>query len=1137
MEFNFQTISNGLKQIFILFSILYGVSLKAQVIDDFDDGDFTDGSPFTWVASQTSGGSDFIIAGGEVQSNGPASSGDLYLSTNLDIDFSKNDVVWTFKCRYTAGGPSGSNRIEVYLISHVGELSGSPNGYFIGMGESGSTDGIDLFKTSSGTALINDTNDLVGSGINVHARVTRTALGDWTLEADAAGGDSFSLIGNVSDSEFTDGNFFGFYVQHTSSRADDFFFDDFSVTVTPVPDTTPPTIDSVAAISETQVDVEFSENVDETISAINTNFSINNGISVLASERDAIDSSLVHLTTTTLANGQNYEININNVEDLAGNVIVVNSLACFQYLVTEEAQAGDIVISEFLVDTEGSNDDFVEVYNRSDKFIDLENWTVEDGGISGGPTDPFLSKILAPAAYLILFKDNSQVDYSAFADFLEVSSSDFTFNNSNDTIVLKNDAGNVIAEIGYGTDIPAEGISLELINPDDPCLSIRGYAASISPSGSTPGVQNSVFDNSPDTTAPVITFFGYSNSLMIHFSEPMDASSIANGSYEVTGGLTVNEIITQGDFPESVEITFNESIVLGQSYDVTISGLADCTGNAIEEVTVTFSFGRPPTFNELIVTEILFDENPSVGLPEREYLEIYNASDDIISTEGVILIDGNGSTELPNFNLAPGAYQVLTSSSGASEFMDAIGVPGFPSLSNSGELITLVYANSLIFSVNYDPDWHEDSRSDGGYSLEMIDYTNPCVESGANWTSSIAASGGSPGLENSVNNPQSVPDNIPPVLLDVIAISEDTIVLNFDEKLDPSSLNNILYSVTPSVIVDSSFMLSISPNTIFAILSDPLTSNQPFALLVEGVTDCNGNEVAEIAETFALPVEAIEGEILLSEVLFNPRTNGVDFVEIHNISSNFISLKNWILARIDSEGLDDQVIISVDELVMDPGDYLVLTEDAEVLFNNYPGAVFSNFFEVSTFPTYANDTGNVVLINSLGGINEEFFYDEDFHYELLEDVDGVSLERISFEVSTNNPDNWRSASSTEGFATPGYINSQSVENSQKAGKVTADPKVFIPGDAAQGREFTLINYQLDEPGKFANVDIYDQSGRLVKNLGNGILLSTSGFLRWDGETDSGNNARMGYYLIIFEIFDSNGNSEIIKETVVVGRDF
>ncbi|MEO1256368.1 MAG: hypothetical protein AAFY41_15975, partial [Bacteroidota bacterium] len=226
------------------------------------------------------------------------------------------------------------------------------------------------------------------------------------------------------------------------------------------------------------------------------------------------------------------------------------------------------------------------------------------------------------------------------------------------------------------------------------------------------------------------------------------------------------------------------------------------------------------------------------------------------------------------------------------------------------------------------------------------------------------------------------------------------------------------------------------------------------------------------------------------------------------------------------------------ELVINPRDYLVLTSDPEVLLNNYPKGDFSKFLEVTPFPGYPNDTGNVVLINALEVVEERFFYDEEFHYNLLEDVDGVSLERVSFEAITNNPDNWRSASSTVGFATPGYANSQALEGSASpVGKVSPDPKVFIPGDAARGRDFTRINYQLDEPGKFANVDIYDQSGRLVKNLANGVSLASTGFLRWDGDTDGGGIARMGYYVIIFEIYDSNGNTELIKETVVVGRDF
>ncbi|MEP4498378.1 MAG: lamin tail domain-containing protein [Ekhidna sp.] len=896
------------------------------------------------------------------------------------------------------------------------------------------------------------------------------------------------------------------------------------------PDTTAPQIESINVISMTELDVTFSEVLEESSAETSANYSIDGGVSINAVALDDMDGSLVHIVVSPLVSGEVRTLSVNDVQDLSANS--ASDTEPFEYLETEEAVAGDVVINEFLSNPVNNSDDFIELFNNSEKFIDVEGWNIIDASDTSNNLPSF---IIRPGEYLIVYDDGSTIDYAAFGNALTISS--LTLNNSDDQIEIVNGSDNQIAFIAY-EDEQDDGVSLELINPDDPCLSLDSYSTSIDPSGNTPGSQNSVFDDTPDTEAPTVSSFGYSTSLAINFSEKMDASSLMTGEYTVSGGLTIDDIIINGDYPTSINVVFIQGIEKGIIYQFTLSDVSDCAGNAIVETTFSFSMGRAPSFNEVFITEILFDPDPSVGLPEVEFLEIHNIAGDVISTEGMFLIDASSTVELPSINLQPKSYTILTSTAGANEFTQgAVGISNFPSLNNTGEQLILTFQESLISSIDYDPAWHEDSKSDGGYSLEMVDITNPCTASGANWNSSINLNGGTPGAVNSINNEGSVPDNLGPELQKVTAISSDMIRLDFSEKIDPLNVETINLEFEPEVEIERLYQDFQNPISVFVVLTQDLEENIAYQLNAFNVADCNGNlsEADEI--TFALPIEAQANQILISEVLFNPRTNGVDFVELYNNSDDFITLKNWQLARLDLEGLDDQVILSDEELVLNPRDFIVLTEYANVLLNNYPKGIFSKFFETSTFPTYAQDTGNVIILNAMGEIHERVFYDADYHYDLLESVKGISLERVSYDESANNSSNWRSASSTEGFATPGYANSQSFENDTPVGRVTASPEVFIPGNVGSGRDFTTINYQFDEPGQFANVNIYDQNGRLVKNLAQGASLATSGFFRWDGDTDGGSMARVGYYIIIFEIYDASGNSETIKETVAVGRDF
>src|SRR5690606_15047433 len=93
-------------------------------------------------------------------------------------------------------------------------------------------------------------------------------------------------------------------------------------------------------------------------------------------------------------------------------------------------------------------------------------------------------------------------------------------------------------------------------------------------------------------------------------------------------------------------------------------------------------------------------------------------------------------------------------------------------------------------------------KSQGGWSLEMIDTKNACTGI-SNWKASNDATGGTPGRKNSVDAINT--DDQPPALIRTYTIDSLTIAALFDEPLDsataaiPSNynLNGQPLSVTP----------------------------------------------------------------------------------------------------------------------------------------------------------------------------------------------------------------------------------------------------------------------------------------------------------------------------------------------------
>jgi len=127
--------------------------------------------------------------------------------------------------------------------------------------------------------------------------------------------------------------------------------------------------------------------------------------------------------------------------------------------------------------------------------------------------------------------------------------------------------------------------------------------------------------------------------------------------------------------------------------------------------------------------------------------------------------------------------------------------------------------------------------------------------------------------------------------------------------------------------------------------------------------------------------------------------------------------------------------------------------------------------------------------------------------------------------------NWTSASSTSGYATPTYQNSQySVTTTTQT--IKAEPDIFSP-DGDGYNDVVNFSYLMNEPGFTANFYIYNSAGQRVKYLVRNQLLGTNGVFSWDGITDEGTRAPIGIYVCYFETFNLNGEVNKQKITIVV----
>jgi flagellar hook assembly protein FlgD len=99
--------------------------------------------------------------------------------------------------------------------------------------------------------------------------------------------------------------------------------------------------------------------------------------------------------------------------------------------------------------------------------------------------------------------------------------------------------------------------------------------------------------------------------------------------------------------------------------------------------------------------------------------------------------------------------------------------------------------------------------------------------------------------------------------------------------------------------------------------------------------------------------------------------------------------------------------------------------------------------------------------------------------------------------------------------------------------IQIEPQVFDP-EGSFGLTFTSIRYELDQPGWVGSFSIYSASGHLVQILAQNQLLGMEGLFTWKGTDATGAKVRSGYYILLVELFDLNGQLSVIKKGIVVG---
>jgi hypothetical protein len=534
---------------------------------------------------------------------------------------------------------------------------------------------------------------------------------------------------------------------------------------------------------------------------------------------------------------------------------------------------------------------------------------------------------------------------------------------------------------------------------------------------------------------------------------------------------------------------------------------------------------------DILINEFLPDPLPQVGLPNAEFIELFNRSNKTINLKDFKIVNGSVSTVLPSFALKPAAYVVIyTKKTGIDfgKFGDTLPVTKLVALSNPNDTFYLAAPNGEIIDVaSYDLTFYQNSKkAEGGWSLERTHPNAPC--NSLAWTASNDLLGGTPCKRNSVA--VDAVDKTPPQVERYYLKDDKTLVITFDKSLDRIMAEQTLqYQTMEGIKISSSRISSASLSTLQLSFNAPLQPKRLYNLVIKPILkDCQGQSIPlSKADTLAiqLPEKPARNDLIINEILINPEVGGSRFLELYNRSEKALDIGG--LKIIDSTRGDVKTVTT--NFLLLPKHYVALTENPLYIQKRYNATIFRFAILKNKLPTWSEESGNVAVYAVDGSksiILDSFSYDKTWHNPLLATSEGVSLEKINPNLPSTNKTSWQSAAEKSSFATPAQKNSQYRDPQETPSVSTAfrlDKDTFSPDDDGF-EDALLIHYKLEKSGGMANIKIFDSNGHLAKTLIANELLGTQGVLRWQGERIDGSKATIGVYIMVINLIFPNGLS-------------
>ena len=442
---------------------------------------------------------------------------------------------------------------------------------------------------------------------------------------------------------------------------------------------------------------------------------------------------------------------------------------------------------------------------------------------------------------------------------------------------------------------------------------------------------------------------------------------------------------------------------------------------------------------QILITEVMYDLDGTDS--PNEFVEIFNPSEtdslnmngwtirDRSSTDA--LIDSGFGLKIPplsyglimegDYPILSGIYNLIIPENTILIKVDDSSIGNGLSVSDS--LYLQDSTGQIMETVGWE-DWAQD-----GFALERLRYhlgNNP-----SNWAQSLDSLG-TPGSVNSV-----LPDSIDFSVFD-LTLLPSVIATETTTTLLGQVVNNGLNTAEPEIIVyvDGAYYTNEFPGNIaeldtveFELEIGPFESGY-HTILVSLNTDGDIN-ISNNQDSVVLGVRYEFRTFVLNEFIPQPISGLPEFVEIVNMSSNTVDLKNWRITD-SNEGLN----YGLGSVSIAMGEYVAIAADS-TLVDSVPNGV-PYLTPDGGFPTLNNSGDEIRIFDPFNTLIDSLFYSSTWGIN-----QGISLEKYYTNDSSHIQENWAPSTSLSGFTigAPNAVTPAIINGTLLSGNIYYSPSI------------------------------------------------------------------------------------------------